>query len=132
MVESELPEGVLLSWVLLRRFACGLYLVYTNRYTQGRVCFLPHLGVRPVVAFIGTIDDRIERGINLATFQDILGFLVCFVADRLGICSGSSNEEIQRLHSGVAGTLGHYIEQLPVRLSMQLVEDNSVDIEAVL
>src|SRR5699024_2747073 len=43
-----------------------------------------------------------------------------------------SDQEIQRLHPGVTGTLCHHIKQLPVRLGMQLVKDHSVDIEAIL
>ncbi len=68
----------------------------------------------------------------LSAFQDILCLHVSLIADGVGIRSGSSDQEIQRLHPGIAGALGHNIKELSVRLGMQLVKDNAVDIEAVL
>ena len=51
---------------------------------------------------------------------------------RVGVCSGSGDQEIQRLHSGIAGAFGHNIKELSVGLSVQLIKYNTVDIEAVL
>jgi len=42
------------------------------------------------------------------------------------------DEEEQRLRACVAGALGHDVEELPVRLGVQLVEDHPVDVESVL
>ena len=55
-----------------------------------------------------------------------------FIADGVCIVSGSGNQEIQRLHSGITGALGHYIKELSVRLGVQLVKDHTVDVKAVL
>ena len=51
-----------------------------------------------------------------SAFQNILRFLVDFIADAVGIRSGCGNQEIQRLHSGIAGTFGHNIKQFPIGL----------------
>ena len=51
-----------------------------------------------------------------SAFQNVLCFLVNFIADAVGVRSGSGNQEVQRLHSGIAGTFGHNIKQLSVRL----------------
>ena len=55
-----------------------------------------------------------------------------FVANAVSVRSGGGYKEIQWLHSGVAGAFRHYIKQLAVRLSVQLVKNNAVDIETVL
>jgi hypothetical protein len=39
-----------------------------------------------------------------------------------------ANQKIQRLHSGIAGALGHDIKELSVRLRVQLVKDHAVDV----
>ena len=57
-----------------------------------------------------------------SAFQNILRFLVDFIADAVGIRSGCGDKRIQRLHSGIAGTFGHNIEQLSVRLFMQAIK----------
>ena len=54
------------------------------------------------------------------------------IADGLGVISGGGNKEVQRLHTSVAGTLGHNIKQLSVWLCVQLIEYNAVGVEAVL
>ena len=55
-----------------------------------------------------------------------------FVADGIGISSGGSNEEIQRLHSGITGAFGHNVKKLSVRLGMKLIKDHTMNVEAVL
>ena len=55
-----------------------------------------------------------------------------FIADGVCIISGSGNQEIQRLHSGIAGALCHYIKEFPVRLGVQLIEYHAMDVKAVL
>ena len=66
-----------------------------------------------------------------SAFQNILRFLVDFIADAVGIRSGCGNQEIQRLHSRVTGAFGHYIKQLSVRLRMKLIKHNPMDVEAM-
>ena len=55
-----------------------------------------------------------------------------FIADAVGVRSGCGNQEIQRLHSRITGAFGHNIKELSVWLSVQLIKDNAVDVEAVL
>ena len=54
------------------------------------------------------------------------------VADGVSIVACRRYQEIQRLHSRVAGALQHYVEELPVGLGVQLIEDDAVGVEAVL
>ena len=53
-------------------------------------------------------------------------------ADGVGVVAGRGDQEVKRLHPRVAGALEHDIEQLSVRLRVQLVEDDAVGVEAVL
>lgn len=50
----------------------------------------------------------------------------------VGVVTCCGNEEVQRLHTSIAGALGHNIKQLSVWLRVQLIKDNTVGIEAVL
>ena len=54
-----------------------------------------------------------------------------FIADAVGVCSSRGDEKIQRLHSGISGSLGHNIKELSVGLSVELIKDNTVDVKAV-
>ena len=132
LVESELPERVLLGRVLFCRLAGRLDLVDPDRDPERRVCFLPYLRVRPVVVLVRAVDHRIEGRIDLPAFQEVLCFLVRFIADGFRVRPGGRYKEIQRLHPRVAGALGHNVKELPVRLGMQLIKDHTVDIEPVL
>ena len=132
LVQAELPEGVLFGGILLGRVTRRPYLVDAHRDAQGGVGFLPHLGVCPIVPLVCAIDHGIESGVDLPALQNILGLLVCLVADGAGVGASRGDEEVERLHPGVAGTFGHDIEQLSVGLGVQLVKDNPVDVESVL
>ena len=117
---------------MLCRLTGGLYLVDADRNAERGVCFLPDLRVRPVVVFIGPVDNRIECGVNLAAFDDVLRFLVRFVADRFGVRTRCGYKEVKRLHTSITGALGHNIKELPVGLGVQLIEHHAVDVKAVL
>ena len=54
------------------------------------------------------------------------------VADGMRVRPGRRDQEIQRLHTSVAGAFGHDVEQFSVGLRMQLVENDAVDIKSVL
>ena len=54
------------------------------------------------------------------------------IADAVGVSSGSGNQEIQRLHSCIAGTFGHNIEQFPIGLRVKFIEHDPMDVEAML
>ena len=132
LIQAQLTERVLLRGILFRRFTRRLDLVDTDCDAERRICFLPDLRVRPVVRFLRAVDHRIECRVDLPSFKNVLGFLVGLVTDRFRVCPGSGDQEIQRLHACVAGAFCHDVEQLPVRLCVQLIEHHAVDVEAVL
>ena len=70
--------------------------------------------------------------VDLAPLDDVLGLLVDLIADGFRIVAGRGDEEIQRLHTGVAGAFGHNIKELAVRLGVQLIEHHAVGVETVL
>ena len=132
LVQAELPEGVLLGGVLFGGVTRGPHLVDTHRNAQGGVGLLPYLGVRPIAPLVRTVNHGVEGGVDFLTLQNVLGLLVCLVADGAGISASGGDEEIERLHPGVAGTFGHDIEQLSVGLGVQFIEHHTVDVETVL
>ena len=54
------------------------------------------------------------------------------IADGVGVVAGRGDQEIQRLHPGIAGALEHDIKEFPVGLGMQLIENDTVGVESVL
>ena len=69
--------------------------------------------------------------VDLASLDDVFGLLVDLIADGLRVVAGRGDEEIQRLHTGITGALGHNIKELTVRLGVQLIEHHAVGVEAV-
>ena len=67
----------------------------------------------------------------LSAFQNVLRLLMYLIADAVSVRSGSGNQKIQRLHSGITGTFSHDIKEFSVRLRMKFVKHNPVDVEAV-
>ena len=67
----------------------------------------------------------------LSAFQNVLCLLMYLIADAVSVRSGCGDEKIQRLHSGIAGTFCHNIKQLSVRLRMQFIKHNSVNVETM-
>ena len=70
--------------------------------------------------------------IGFAAFQNVLCLLLYFVADGVRIVPGGGDEEIQRLHPGIAGAFGHDIVQFAVGLGVEFVKYHAMGIEAVL
>ena len=132
MVQSQLAERIFLARILLRRLARCLHFVEPDRDAERRIRFRPHLGSRPIGLARRTVDDGIERRVVLSPFEDVLRFLVRLVADGLRVRPRRRDEEIQRLHAGIARALRHDVEELPVRLRVELVEHHAVDVEAML
>ena len=132
LVEAELPEGVLLAGVLLRALAGRLDLVDADRDAEARVRFLPDLRVRPVLGLVRSEDDRVEGRIVLPAVHDVQCLLMLLVADGVRVVPGGGDEEEQGLHPRVAGSFGHDVEELAVRLRVKLVEDDAVRVEPVL
>ena len=67
-----------------------------------------------------------------SAIHDVQCFFMCFVADGVGVCSGSGDKKIQRLHSRVTRAFGHNIKELTVRLCMKFIKDNPMDVEPML
>ena len=132
LVQAQLTESILFTGILFCRFAGILYLVDADRDAQGGVGLFPDIRVCPVVTLIRAVNHRIEGMIGFAAFQNVLGFLMNFIADGVRIVPGGGNEEIQRLHPGIAGAFGHDIVQLAVGLGVELVKYHAMGIEAVL
>ena len=132
MIKAQLPEGILFTGVLLCRFAGRFYLVNADRDTERGICLFPHLRISPVLIRFRAVNDRIKGWIDLPAVEDVLRFLVDFIADGVCVIPCSGNQEIQRLHSGITGALCHYIKEFPVWLGVQLIKYHAVDIKAVL
>ena len=112
--------------------AGGPDFIDADRDAERGIGLLPDLRVCPIIGFICAVDDRIEGRVDFPALQNILGLLMGLIADAVGVRTGGGNQEVERLHPGIAGALGHDIKELPVGLGMQLVEHHTVDIEAVL
>ena len=54
------------------------------------------------------------------------------ITDGVRIIPGCCNKKIQRLHTGITRTLGHYIIEFSIWLGVQLIKDYSVCIKAML
>ena len=54
------------------------------------------------------------------------------IADAVGVGTGCRDKEVERLHTGITGAFCHNIKELSVRLGVQLIKNDAVDIEAVL
>ena len=54
------------------------------------------------------------------------------IADRLCVCPRCRDEEVKRLHTRIARAFRHNIKELAVRLRVQFVEYNTVNVEAML
>ena len=132
LVQSQLPEGVLLAGVLLGGLAGIFDLIDADRDAEGRIGLLPNLRVCPIVRFLRTVDDGIEGVVDLASLDDVFGLLMDLIADGLRIIAGRGDEEIQRLHTSVAGAFGHNIKELAVRLGVQFVEYHTMSVKSVL
>ena len=132
MCIRDRSEGVLLAWILFCRLAGGFDFIDAYRNAERRICLFPYLGICPILVLRCAVDNRIKSRVVLAAVNDVQRLLVCLVADGLRVRSGCGNQKVERLHSCIAGAFGHDIKQLSVGLSVQLIKDDSVGVEAVL
>ena len=70
--------------------------------------------------------------VNLPAFQNVLCFLMCFIANAVCICSGCRNQKIQWLHTGIPGAFGHNIKQFSIRLRMQFIKHHTMNVKTML
>ena len=132
LIEPQLTESVLLAGVLHGGLAGGFHLVDANRDAEGRVRLFPHFGVCPVLVLLRPVYHGVEGRIVFPPLLDVDGLLMHLIADGIGVIARRGDQKVQRLHPRVAGALEHDVEELPVRLRVQLVENNAVSVEAVL
>ena len=132
LIQTQLSKSIFFAGSLLCRITRRHHLIHADCLVEGWICFFPNLRIRPVFRFICTVNDRIESRIVLSAFQNVFRLLVYLIADAVGVCSGCGDEKIQRLHSGITGAFGHNIKQLSVRLRMQFIKHNPVNVETVL
>ena len=132
LVQAQLSEGILLTGVLLCGLAGVLDFVDAYRNTKGWVCLFPNRRICPIIRVLRTVNYRVKGMVDLPSSNDVLGFLVYLITDGLCIVACRGDKEIQRLHTGIAGTFGHNIKELAVRLGVQLIEHHAMSIEAVL
>ena len=131
LIQTQLSKSIFFTGSFLCRITRRHHLIHSDGFVQTWICFFPHLWIRPVLGFICTIDNRIESWIMFSAFQNVFRLLVYLIADAVGVCSSCGDEKIQRLHSGIAGALCHNIEQLSVRLRMQFIKHNPVNVETM-
>ena len=70
--------------------------------------------------------------ICLPSVHNIQRLGVQFIADALLIRSGRGDNKKQRLLTGIAGAFGHNVIEFPVRLGMDLIKDETGNIQAML
>ena len=131
LIQTELSESIFLSGSFLCRITRSHHLIHSDGLIQTWICLFPNLWVSPVLGFICTINYRVESRIMLPAFKNVFRLLVNFIADWICVRSGCGDEKIQRLHSRITGAFGHNIEQLSVRLCMQFIKHNPVNIKAM-
>ena len=131
LIQTQLPKRIFLTGSFLCRITRSYNFIHSNCLVEGWICLFPNLRVSPIFRFICTINNRIESRIMLSAFQNVLCLLMYLIADAVSVRSGSGNQEIQRLHSGITGTFSHDIKELSVRLRMKLIKHNPMDVEAM-
>ena len=93
---------------------------------------MPDIFARPVIIHISAVDHRVEGRVVFLTRENVTRFLVLLVADTVGVSTCGGDEEVQRLGTRVTGAFRHHVEQGPVGLSVQLIKDDTGDVEPML
>ena len=81
LIQTQLPKGVLFAGSLLCRITRSHHLIHADGLIQTWICLFPNLRVSPIFRFICTVNDRIESRIMFSTLQNVLRFLVYFIAN---------------------------------------------------
>ena len=106
--------------------------INVNRYSERRVCLIPCPLISPIVIVLCPINHGVERRVVFTSIENVFGFLMHFPTYRVSIRSRCRYQEKQRLFSRVARAVGHDIIQGTVRLRMEFVENDAVNIQSVL
>ena len=132
MIESQLPEKVLFRWIVLRALVGSAELLYIHCHIQRWICLVPVALIRPIRIIVDAINHRVESRIVLASGENVLRLLMHLPADTVPIGACSCDQEEQRLFSRVAGAVGHNVIQQPVWLGVELIENDTMDVQPVL
>ena len=62
---------------------------------------MPHCFIGPVIFTVSPVNHRIERRINLFACEDVFGFLMLLITNRMRIGTRCRDEEVQGLGSGI-------------------------------
>ena len=81
LIQTQLSKSIFFTGSFLCRITRSYHLIHTDSFIKAWVCFFPDLWVSPVLRFIRTINDRIKSRVMFSAFQNILRFLVDFIAD---------------------------------------------------
>ena len=131
-VEPQLLKDVLLCRIIQRLVIHVTHTVDLDRLAKGWICLIPVGLIVPVIFIRQSIHHGIKGMINLSSCHDIQCLGMQLIADGFFVRTCCCDKEIQRLLSGIAGSLGKDIIELPVRLGMNLVKNQSRNIQAVL
>lgn len=93
---------------------------------------MPHSFISPILILPRPTYDWIESGADLFVIENVLGFLVLLVANRMSLGSSCCDEEVQRLGASVPTVFIHHVEEHPVGLGVQVVEHDTGNVEAML
>ena len=131
LVQSQLPEHVLVGGRFQRLMVGVAYLVDGDGVPQRWVGLVPVLLILPVSVVRKAKDHGIESRIVLAPFEDVQRLLVDFPADGVAVSARCGEQKPQRLFARVAAALRHDVVEGARGLGVQLVEDTGGHIQAV-
>ena len=131
LVKTKLTE-----YILLRRIgqclAVGIpHTVNSDRVSEGWICLVPRFLGIPVVAVVQTVDNRIKGRVNAPSFKNVFCFGVVLETDGISVRTCGRNQEVQRLRSGITGALCENIDQASIRLRMQLIQNQTGNVQTV-
>ena len=124
-VEPQLLKDVLLCRIIQRLVIHVTHTVDLDCLAKGWICLIPVGLIMPVILIRQPIHHGIKGMVDLSSRHDIQRLGVQLITDGFLIRTGCRDKEIQRLFSGITGALGKDIIELPVRLGMNLVKNQS-------
>ena len=86
----------------------------------------------PVIFICQSIDHGVKGVVDLTSGQQVKCLHVKLVTDALLVRAGRGDQEEQRLFTGVTGTFGKDIVEFPVWLGMNLIQNKTRHVQAML